>query len=38
MTEIKLFIAPGSCARVPTILLEEIGLPYSTELVRSMKG
>ncbi len=38
MTEIKLFIAPGSCARVPTILLEEIGLPYTTELVRFMKG
>ena len=38
MTEIKLFIAPGSCARVPTILLEKIGVPYSTELVRFMKG
>lgn len=38
MTEIKLFIAPGSCARVPTILLEEIGLPYTIELVRFMKG
>ncbi len=38
MTAIKLFIAPGSCARVPTILLEEIGLPYTTELVRFMKG
>ena len=38
MTEIKLFIAPGSCARVPTILLEEIGFPYATELVRFMKG
>ncbi len=38
MTDIKLFIAPGSCARVPTILLEEIGLPYTTELVRFMKG
>ncbi|MBJ7484075.1 glutathione S-transferase family protein [Brevundimonas sp.] len=38
MTEIILFIAPGSCSRVPTILLEEIGLPFQTQVVRFMAG
>lgn len=29
-----LFVSPGSCARVPTIALEEIGVPFETELLR----
>lgn len=32
--ELKLYVSPGSCARVPTIAMEEIGLPFETELVR----
>lgn len=38
MPELKLFVAPGSCARVPTIALEEIGVPFETELVRTAAG
>jgi glutathione S-transferase len=38
MTDILLFIAPGSCARVPTIILAELGLPFKTQVVRFMKG
>ena len=36
--EIILFTAPVSCAKVPLILLEEIGSPFETRLVRFMKG
>ncbi|WP_305986716.1 glutathione S-transferase family protein [Roseibium sp. MMSF_3544] len=35
MPELKLFVAPNTCARVPTIALEEIGVPFETELVRT---
>lgn len=35
---LKLFVAPGSCARVPTIALEEIGVPYETQLIRLAAG
>jgi glutathione S-transferase len=38
MTKITLFFAPDSCARVPLIALEEIGGPYSLEIVAFMKG
>jgi glutathione S-transferase len=38
MPKLKLFVAPGSCARVPTIALEEIGVPFETELVRTASG
>ncbi len=38
MPELKLFVAPNTCARVPTIALEEIGVPFETELVRTMAG
>lgn len=38
MPDLKLYVAPGSCARVPTIALEEIGTPFETELVRTAKG
>ncbi len=34
MPKLKLFVAPGTCARVATIALEEIGAPFETELVR----
>ncbi|MDJ0629092.1 MAG: glutathione S-transferase N-terminal domain-containing protein [Rhodobacter sp.] len=35
MPDLTLFVAPMTCARVPTIALEEIGVPFSTELVRT---
>ena len=35
MPELKLFVAPNTCARVATIALEEIGVPFETELVRT---
>ncbi len=35
MPNLKLFVAPNTCARVPTIALEEIGIPFETELVRT---
>ncbi len=38
MSDITLFAAPGSCSRVTTIVLEEIGVPFTYELVRFMKG
>ncbi|MEM8980162.1 MAG: glutathione S-transferase family protein [Pseudomonadota bacterium] len=38
MPKLKLFVAPGSCARVPTIALEEIGVPFETELLSMASG
>lgn len=38
MHDLKLFVAPASCARVATIALEEIGVPFETELVRTATG
>ncbi len=38
MHEFKLFSAPNACSRVPTIALEEIGVPFETELVRTSAG
>ena len=35
MPDLKLFVAPNTCARVPTIALEEIGIPFETSLVRT---
>ena len=35
--EYVLFTAPNSSARVPTIALEEIGLPFETRLIRFMR-
>ena len=35
MANLKLFVAPNTCARVPTIALEEIGATFETELVRT---
>ncbi len=34
MTDFTLFVAPNTCARVPTIALEQIGVPFETHLVR----
>jgi glutathione S-transferase len=38
MTTLTLYSAPSTCAKVTTIVLEEIGAPYELELVRFMKG
>ena len=38
MTDMTLYFAPDSCARVPLIALEEIGHPYNLEVVAFMKG
>ena len=38
MTDIKLYMAPGTCARVPAICLEEAGQGFDTVVVRFMKG
>ncbi len=38
MPELKLFVAPNTCARVPTIALEEAGATFETQLVRTMAG
>jgi len=35
---LTLCFAPGSCARVPLIALEEIGRPFETRLIAFMKG
>jgi glutathione S-transferase len=35
MTDLTLFVAPNTCARVPTIALEEVGVPFETSLVRT---
>lgn len=34
----KLYMAPGTCARVSAIALEEAGVPFETVVVRFMKG
>jgi len=34
VTAFKLYVAPKTCARVATIALEEIGVPFETELIR----
>jgi glutathione S-transferase len=38
MTEMTLYFAPDSCPRVPLIALEEIGHPYTLEVVALTKG
>jgi glutathione S-transferase len=38
MPKLTLYFAPDTCARVPLIALEEIGSPYSLEVVAFMKG
>lgn len=34
----KLFYAPGTCARVPLIALEEIGEPFEIEIIAFVRG
>ncbi len=38
MTDIKLYMAPGTCGRVPCIALEETGETFETVLIRFMRG
>ena len=38
MTELTLFFAPDTCARVSMIALEETGHPYETELIAFKRG
>ncbi|WP_317929545.1 glutathione S-transferase family protein [Halioxenophilus sp. WMMB6] len=38
MSEIILFMAPGTCARVTAIALEELGLSFESRVIRFMKG
>jgi glutathione S-transferase len=38
MPKLTLYFAPDSCARVPLIAHEEIGRPYTLEVVAFMKG
>lgn len=38
MPKLELFVAPNTCAIVPTIALEAISVPYSTHLVRLAKN
>ena len=38
MPPAQLFMAPGTCARVSAICLEEAGVAFETQLVRLMKG
>jgi len=37
-TRFKLYFAPGTCARVPLIALEEIGEPFDTHVVKFLAG
>ncbi len=38
MTETVLFAAPGTCARVTAIALEEAGRPFESRVIRFLKG
>ena len=38
MTDLTLFFAPDTCARVSMIALEETGHPYETELIAFKRG
>ena len=38
MSKIELYMAPGTCARVPAIALEEAGVEFETVLIRFMRG
>jgi glutathione S-transferase len=38
MTDITLYFAPDTCARIPMIALEETGHPFRTELIAFMRG
>jgi glutathione S-transferase len=38
MSETVLYAAPGTCARVPAIVLEEMGMAFETRVIRFLKG
>lgn len=38
LLDIKLFFAPGTCARVTLIALEEVGKPFTTQVVKFLSG
>lgn len=38
MSDIVLYMAPGTCSRVPCILLEEIGVEFETRVIRFLRG
>jgi len=38
MSDIILYMAPGTCARVPCIMLEESGAVFETRVLRFMRG
>ncbi len=38
MSDITLYMAPGTCARVTAISLEELGLDFDIKVIRFMKG
>lgn len=38
VNSVQLYMAPGTCARVPTICLEEAGQDFESVVVRFMKG
>lgn len=38
ISRLKLYFAPDTCALAPLIALEEIGVPFETELIRLAKG
>lgn len=38
MTELTLYFAPDTCARVTMIALEEVGQPFEVEVIAFMKG
>ena len=38
MSTMTLYMAPGTCARVTAIALEELALPFESRVVRFMKG
>jgi glutathione S-transferase len=38
MSDIQLYMAPGTCARVSCIALEEAGVDFETVVIRFMKG
>ncbi|HKX56039.1 MAG TPA: glutathione S-transferase N-terminal domain-containing protein, partial [Xanthomonadales bacterium] len=38
MSKAQLYMAPGTCARVSSICLEELGLDFETVVIRFMRG
>ena len=38
MSNIQLYMAPGTCARVPCIALEEAGVEFESVLIRFVRG